>query len=66
MFSLWGPAGWTQSVRKALEGVGAELVPVATNPIDAVWDDRPEPSTAPAVVLDVYKSSLERCWCCRR
>jgi Xaa-Pro aminopeptidase len=25
---------------------GAELVPVETNPVDAVWTDRPQPSTA--------------------
>lgn len=45
-------AGWAKAVRKALEDVGAELVPVAANPVDAVWDDRPEPSPAPAFIQD--------------
>jgi Xaa-Pro aminopeptidase len=45
-------SGWAKSVGKALEAVGAELVPVAANPVDAVWSDRPEPSAAPAVVQD--------------
>src|SRR6186997_2252655 len=43
-------AGWAKTVRKALEEAGAELVPVAANPVDAVWDDQPEPSPAPAFV----------------
>jgi len=41
-------AGWAKAARKALEKVGAELVPVPDNPIDAVWEDQPEPSPAPA------------------
>jgi Xaa-Pro aminopeptidase len=45
-------AGWAKSVRKALEEVGAELVPVVGNPVDAVWDDQPEPSPAPAFIQD--------------
>jgi len=42
--------GWARSVGKALEEAGAELVPVDSNPIDAVWQDQPEPSAAPAFV----------------
>jgi len=45
-------AGWAKGVAKALEDAGAALVPVAANPVDAVWDDRPEPSHAPAFVQD--------------
>jgi Xaa-Pro aminopeptidase len=44
--------GWADEVAKALEKKGAGLVPVDTNPIDAVWADRPEPSNAPALVHD--------------
>ena len=45
-------AGWARSVGKALVEVGAELVPVTANPVDAVWQDRPEPSGAPAFIQD--------------
>ena len=45
-------AGWARSVGKALAEVGAELVPVTANPVDAVWQDRPEPSGAPAFIQD--------------
>jgi len=41
---------WASKARTALAEVGAELVPVARNPVDAVWDDRPEPSKAHLVV----------------
>jgi len=44
--------GWAMSVGKALQAVGAELVPVEANPVDAVWDDQPEPSPALAFVQD--------------
>ena len=54
-------SGWAEAVRKALEDVGAELVPVAANPVDAVWDDQPEPSAAPAFVQDdALAGPLER------
>jgi Xaa-Pro aminopeptidase len=33
-------------IAKGLESVGAELVPVDQNLVDAVWRDRPEPPTA--------------------
>ncbi len=42
--------GWADGVARALAKKGSELVPVARNPVDAVWADRPEPSTAPALV----------------
>jgi Xaa-Pro aminopeptidase len=45
-------SGWAKSVGKALDDAGAQLVPVAANPVDAVWQDRPEPSAAPAFVQD--------------
>jgi Xaa-Pro aminopeptidase len=45
-------AAWAKSVRKALAEVGAELVAVAANPVDAVWADQPEPSPAPAFIQD--------------
>ena len=41
---------WTQAAEKALKSRNAALVPVASNPIDAVWHDRPAPSLAPAEV----------------
>jgi Xaa-Pro aminopeptidase len=42
--------GWVATVRKALEAKGGTLVAVDSNPIDAVWEDRPAPSAAPALV----------------
>jgi Xaa-Pro aminopeptidase len=44
--------GWVATTRKALEAVGGTLVAVESNPIDAVWEDRPAPSPAPATVHD--------------
>ena len=41
---------WVEEARAALAGVGAALVPVDTNPVDAVWPDRPPPSDAPLAV----------------
>src|SRR3569833_2192108 len=37
---------WVKKAREALASRGAELVPVAQTPIDIVWKDRPEASTA--------------------
>jgi Xaa-Pro aminopeptidase len=42
--------GWVEAARKALAGKGAELVAVDTNPVDAIWPDRPAPSAARLVV----------------
>jgi Xaa-Pro aminopeptidase len=36
--------GWVESTGRALAAKGAELVPIAENPIDRVWRDRPAPS----------------------
>jgi len=41
---------WVQQATKALAEKGATLVAVDTNPIDAVWPDRPLPSNARLVV----------------
>ncbi len=42
--------GWAVAAGKALAGNQAELVAVESNPIDAIWADRPAPSLAPALV----------------
>ena len=42
--------GWVEQATAALKAKGAELVPVEANPVDAVWADRPEPSSARLVV----------------
>ena len=42
--------GWVGAAARALKASGGELVAVESNPIDAVWHDRPEPSDAPAIV----------------
>ena len=47
--------GWVAEASAALAAKGAELVPVAGNPIDAVWDDQPLPSPAP---LEPYDQAL--------
>ncbi|RYD93961.1 MAG: M24 family metallopeptidase, partial [Sphingomonadales bacterium] len=41
---------WVIAAQKALAAKGAELVAVDTNPVDAVWPDRPAPSAARLVV----------------
>ena len=41
---------WVRQAGEALKARGAELVAVARNPIDIVWQDRPEASTARLVV----------------
>lgn len=41
---------WAEQASAALAEKGATLVPVDTNPVDAVWPDRPEPSKAMLVV----------------
>ncbi|HEY0269485.1 MAG TPA: aminopeptidase P family protein [Sphingomonas sp.] len=42
--------GWVEAARKALATRGAELVAVESNPVDAIWADRPAPSDARLVV----------------
>jgi Xaa-Pro aminopeptidase len=44
--------GWVTAASKALAERQAELVAVESNPIDAIWADRPAPSDAPALVHD--------------
>ncbi len=44
--------GWVEAVAKALADKQAKLEAVADNPIDTVWQDRPTPSAAPALVHD--------------
>lgn len=44
---------WVEATAKALAARGAVLVPVNGNPVDAIWQDRPAPSAAPAIVHDV-------------
>jgi Xaa-Pro aminopeptidase len=41
---------WVTKAKEALASRGAELVPVARNPIDEVWKDRPEASKAHLIV----------------
>ena len=41
---------WAKKAGEALEARGATLVAVARNPIDAVWQDRPEASKAHLVI----------------
>ena len=41
---------WVRQATEALAVRGAALVPVADNPIDRIWADRPEPSKARLVV----------------
>ncbi|WP_369026285.1 aminopeptidase P family protein [Qipengyuania sp. RANM35] len=36
--------GWAEAAEKMFAKKGIELVPVEGNPIDAIWDDRPQPS----------------------
>ncbi|MFA6218673.1 MAG: aminopeptidase P family protein [Erythrobacter sp.] len=43
---------WAEATSKLFARKGIELVPVDGNPIDAIWDDRPQPSLAPATPHD--------------
>lgn len=47
---------WVQFVEGKLDRTGISLAPVESNPIDSVWQDRPEPSTAPAVIHDAERA----------
>jgi len=54
---------WVAGVAKALAERDAELVAVEANPVDAVWQDRPTPSDAPATIQSkehAGKSSQEK------
>lgn len=55
-FDAWlHGVGWAEAAERLLAAKGIELVPLADNPIDSVWDDRPAPSSAPATP---YSSEL--------
>ncbi|MFT4056033.1 MAG: aminopeptidase P family protein [Novosphingobium sp.] len=41
---------WAQAVEITLAAKGGALIAVEGNPIDAVWEDQPLPSAAPAIV----------------
>ncbi|NBB25725.1 M24 family metallopeptidase [Porphyrobacter sp. SLTP] len=43
---------WVEALEKQVNPKGVTLVPLASNPIDAVWADRPAPSAAVATVHD--------------
>ncbi|MBS0479170.1 MAG: aminopeptidase P family protein [Proteobacteria bacterium] len=54
---------WVKAAEKALAAKGATLVAVDTNPVDAIWPDRPAPSDARLVVQPdelAGKSSAEK------
>ncbi|MBO6642445.1 MAG: aminopeptidase P family protein [Altererythrobacter sp.] len=54
---------WVKTVEKQMAKIGATLVPVDGNPIDAVWQDQPEPSDAVAIIQDdenAGRSSAEK------
>lgn len=54
---------WVDEATKALATVGATLVPVDTNPVDAIWPDQPAPSDAKLSVHDdtyAGRSSAEK------
>lgn len=54
-------SAWVTQATEALAEKGATLVAVDTNPIDAVWPDRPEPSKARLVTHDeVYAGRSAR------
>jgi Xaa-Pro aminopeptidase len=42
-----------EKLAKACEAAGASLVPVETNPVDAVWTDRPAPPRGAVVLHDL-------------
>jgi Xaa-Pro aminopeptidase len=45
--------GAAEKLAKACEAAGATLVPVESNPVDAIWADRPPPPLGPVVLHDV-------------
>ena len=42
--------GWVKTAQQQMAKIGATLVPVDGNPLDAVWQDQPEPSDAVAMI----------------
>lgn len=56
-------SSWVKEAEKALAAKGATLVAVDTNPVDAIWPDRPAPSDARLVIQPdalAGKSSAEK------
>ncbi|MEL6529666.1 MAG: aminopeptidase P family protein [Pseudomonadota bacterium] len=56
-------SGWVSGLETALKSAGIALVAAQGNPIDAVWNDRPQPSSAQAIVHDeklAGRSSAEK------
>lgn len=52
-FDPWlATVDWVAATERALADVGAVLVPLDANPIDALWTDRPAPSPAPMTAQD--------------
>ncbi len=55
-----------KALKASADKVGAELVPLAENPIDAIWDDQPTPPLAPvelhpnALAGELAKDKLAR------
>ncbi len=43
---------WVEALEKKVEASNIAMVPVESNPIDAVWADRPQPSEAQAIIHD--------------
>ncbi|QUL37078.1 aminopeptidase P family protein [Erythrobacter sp. JK5] len=41
---------WVEALEQQVEPAGIAMVPAQSNPIDAVWADRPQPSAAQAIV----------------
>ena len=44
--------GWVETTARALVPVEGALVPVQSNPVDAIWEDRPAPSSAEVFLQD--------------
>ncbi len=49
---------WVDAARQALAARGGLLVAAEGNPIDAVWQDRPQPSSAPAMIHAAQHAGL--------
>ena len=45
--------GETKALREALAKADCELVALAANPVDAIWNDRPPPPETPVVIHDL-------------
>ncbi len=43
---------WVEALERKVEASNIAMVPVESNPIDAVWADRPQPSEAQAIIHD--------------